>query len=371
MVLRYLWVAGAPKIACYQVIGLRELGYDARLKILAVSPRYRGEYDQILKGVPHDKVRAPNVICGVERALNRIAFGEFREGERALPIYALARSICDKEIARSSALICHDPFSGIAGYIHRRLFNILYVIYVHEVPFGVRKFSLVEKEVLENADMILTVSDKISRVIRKAIKCKNVIPLPPGLPAEVKDLQFLLEKSKSPKKYVLTAARWDIRRRPDWVIEAAKRVKELNFIVLGYWQSQSLLASFLRKAHNLKNVIVLRGTISEEKLKHVLRRAMIVVRLNVQEYGIATIAWEAVHMGVPVIVNSELGVADYINKFKAGVVIPKIDPTLIEHAINEILGDYERYVRNCVKLASSYDVRSQAERLAKILYELY
>jgi len=369
VILRYLWVAGAPKIACYQVMGLRDLGYDAKLKVLAVSPRYRGEYNQLLKRIPYTIVKTPRIICDIECVLNRFIFGEFREGERALPIYALIKSIGN--MRRSQALLCHDPFSGVLGYLHKKLYGTPYIVYVHEMPFGNAPFKFMEKTVLNASDMILTVSDKISKLLKNGyIKGKKVKALPPGLPVEVKNISSLQNKIARTRKYVLTAARWDLFRRPDWIIETAKRLKGLDFIVLGYWQSRSLFIEFLKKTKNLNNIMIFKHTVSEQELKHLVRNALAVVRLNIIGESLAMIAWEAVHAGTPVIVNSDLGVADYINEFRAGIVIPRVEPTLIVDAIKELMSDYKFYVEGCVRLAQYYNVRNHAERLAEILNDI-
>jgi len=357
VILRYLWIAGAPKIAIYQVKGLIELGYDAELLILAVSPRYKGEYNSLLREVPHIYVHVPKLIEKVELVLNNILFGRWRPGERVIPFSSILFST--KFLKRYYVLLCHDPFSGLVGYLAKLLFKRPYMIYLHETPFGFQPFSFIEKRVLMFADGVIAVTGKVAKETSTLIR-REVIPLPPGFPSA-------RHKDFFDKDFVLTVARWDENRRPDWGIEVAERCKHIKFLVLGYWQSESLFEEFAERSKYLKNVS-LSKTISEEKLQELLRVTSVVMRFNPRhESGIATIAWEAVHKGVPVIVNSSLGIAEYIRIFNAGIVVDEINAELIEKALIMIKNNYKHYVENCLRLSEYYSSKNCAQNLAKLI----
>jgi len=359
VILRYLWVAGAPKIAAYQVRGILSQGYSVALLILAVSPRYKGEYNHLIKNVPYLIIRIPKFVERLELILSNFLFGKRRPGERAMPLLPFLLSI--KYVKSFDVLLCHDPFSGLVGLIGKLLFGKPYIVYLHETPFGVTITRPLERTVLKHADVILTGSGKIARDI-EAMGYK-ALSLPPGLPTD--------KREHIPKvNRILTVARWDRDRKPDWVIEVAKKLRHLTFLVLGYWQSKALYEEFIRKAQGLDNLIIYSHTVSENELNELMKTSSVIVRLNIGEHGIAMIAWEAVHRGIPVIVNSDLGVAEYIKAFNAGVVINEIKTSLIIEAIEKIKERYGEFVENCIKLGNQYSIGKQTESLLRVIYTM-
>lgn len=353
VILRYLWIAGAPKIAIYQVKGLIEQNHRAKLIILAVSPRYKGEYDHLLHEVPHTFIQIPKSIEIFELILNNILFGKWRPRERVIPLTSIILTM--RQVVGYDVLICHDPLSGFIGLIAKTFFNIPYIVYLHETPFGKRIFTPIERIVLNRADIVLTVTDKVAKDASRVIR-RKVVALPPGLPINQ-------QKFKLKGDYVLTAARWDATRKPDWLIDVARRNKHKRFLVLGYWQSEELYNEFLTRVHGLNNIILYPHTVEEDVLNKLLKSSLAVIRLNPGEHGIATIVWEAVHKGVPVVVNSDLGVAEYIETFNAGVVVDRLDGETIGKALAKIERDYDVYVKNCIKLANYYSIKNHTKQI--------
>lgn len=357
IILRYLWIAGAPKIAVYQVQGLIKQGYLAELIILAMSPKYRGEYDSLLHKIPYIFVTVPKFIEKIELVLNNKLFGKWRPEERLIPLASILLAV--KHVAKYDILLCHDPFSGFLGLLAKVLLRKPYVVYLHETPFGNKYFIPFERIILRLADAIFAVSEKVVEEINISIRHK--VALPPGLPTERSDKQKV-------EKIILTVARWDRDRRPDWIVKIAKEMENFTFFVSGYWQSKNLYEEFVVKSRNIKNLIVCQKPIKEEELGKLLSLSLVVIRFNPLGEALGMIAWEAVHKGVPVIVNSSLGVARYIKTFNAGIVVVNIDDIKsIKEALIEISKNYQQYAENCLKLGEYYNVENQSKRLAELL----
>lgn len=366
VILRYLWIAGAPKIAAYQVRGLNEMGYKARLFILAVSPKYRGEYDDIINSIPHKFINVHNIFKKIEIVLSKILFSKTRPGERVLPIFTIIPAL--KTIRDYDILLCHDPFSGIIGFLGKILYNKKYIVYIHEKTSDSLFFKLFEEIILKFADYVLAVSDKVAGYAEKHTKIR-VKPLPPGFPVDLK----INERVKAyVDKKALIAARWDINRRPDWMIKIAEETKELKFIITGYWQDKEVLKSFLEKAVKFNNIKIYTSPVAERDFIKMIDRAFVIIRMNVGELGIATLSWEAVHKGVPVIVNSELGSAEYVKNFNCGVVVSSVDNVNeVEKALNIINDNYKNFVKNCLKLSKEYSIYNHAKQIIRIIEDIH
>ena len=362
IILRYLWIAGAPKIAIYQTRGLIKQGCNAELLILAVSPRYRGEYDALLCNVPHKILKVPRILEMLEIKMTNLLFRKLRENERVLPLTTIPLAI--KYARKYDLLLCHDPFSGFVGLLCKIFFKIPYVIYLHEAPIRHYLLRPLEVIVIKNAAIVLTVTHKVAGVVRSILRDKvKVKALPPGFPV-------ILRKQRTRSDYVLAASRWDIYRTPFWIISLAREIRNMKFLVLGYWQSMILYQKIKQQASNYDNIIICKRPVKEELLNKIIDKSLAVIRFHKTEHGIATITWEAVHRGVPVIVNKELGVAPYIRKYGAGVVINKLDHQEVKKALTEIWINYEKYIENCYRLAEAFSMSAHAKKLIEIFRNL-
>jgi len=230
------------------------------------------------------------------------------------------------EIARNEnfdVIHAHDWLTFKAGMAAKNATGKKLVIHVHATEFdrtggnGVNQYVYdVEKQGMENADLIIAVSnftknkivdhygispEKI-RVVHNAVEFEN----------------YTLEKAhklKENNKIVLYLGRLTLQKGPDYFVYAAKKVleKEPNtiFIIAGTGDMERLL---IRKVAEMgiSDKVLFTGFLRGDDIHKAYRMADVYVMPSVSEpFGITPL--ESIMNGTPVIISRQSGVSEVIS----------------------------------------------------------
>ena len=101
--------------------------------------------------------------------------------------------------------------------------------------------------------------------------------------------------------------------------------------------------------------IKIKTNISEDEKRLLVGENKFLVRFGKMEYGLTTAVVESISYGTPVIINSELGTADLVQKYKVGFVLQTADPIAVADILNSFKeGEYNQMLRNINNLKKSW-----------------
>jgi hypothetical protein len=85
---------------------------------------------------------------------------------------------------KADYLVCHDQWAGLGGYLAKKTLGLPYVVFIHEklsdysVPLLGKLATDVEKKVLENAEKVLAVTDKVAKTVEEKHGVRATVNFP-------------------------------------------------------------------------------------------------------------------------------------------------------------------------------------------------
>ena len=255
-----------------------------------------------------------------------------RKGEGTLD-YNLLKSYAASLTRRDADLIvCHDQWAGIAGLRVKKRFGIPFVVLCHERVSGEYRVPVLgkfarstEKTVLENADRVFGITDKVAASIQNTYGI-HAIPNYPGM--DIRSSRGFRERDNA----LLASATWDANRDPALYVRIVQRLPRFKLYVVGRFRTNEQKDRFINfiESKGLSKNIIFADSIEEKQLQDLYGRVKFSLRFGRGEWGLGTSNIEAISHLTPVIVNSELGITDVITWMGGGFVVPEQDPANIK-----------------------------------------
>lgn len=373
ILVRILWASGAQKIAIEEARYLSSAGHDVKLVFLREGSSGKYLIDS-MKGLEWEifSTAKPNPVYSYVTGL----FMPDRGGEGTLD-YDLLKSYAASLSRRDADLIvCHDQWAGIAGLKIKKRLGIPFMVLCHErvsgeyrVPVLGRLARSTEQKVLENADKVFGITDKVAASIKDTYGIE-AIPDYPGMNRQ-SSIAFGERENA-----ILASATWDANRDPSLYARIVQRLPGFKLYVVGRFRTAKQREGFMKFAESeaiSKNVIIL-NAIGEKDLQDLYGRVKFNIRFGKDEWGPGLSNIEAISHLTPIIVNSELGIADVITRMGGGFVVPEHDPAGINpdhvaHLIKEadkeerynVLQDQLRFI------GKEYNWKSHSESLISLV----
>ncbi len=335
ILVRILWSAGTQKFAIEETRALSEMGHDVELIFLRKSES--GDvYSDLLKGLKYRIITAENrspfvwfydFITGI--------FMENRKGEGRVD-YNLIRMFPSIVKDSFDLIICQDQWAGLAGYYTKKKYGTEYEVILHErvndIPWvGGFKRILVrlalnyQKKVLLNAKKVLAVTIKVAESAESFYKKYNlkVVPNLMGL----RELPF--RKYSMKDNTIALVSFWSEIKAPDLYIDLFQKLEGYTILMIGNWTSETYKTSYynkIKEAGVSKKIHFLQNLPETEK-NDLISNSKFYVRFGRGEFGMGMGTLEAIEIGVPVIVNKELGISNYLESYKCGLVVDDTSDT--------------------------------------------
>ena len=223
-----------------------------------------------------------------------------------------------------------------------------------------------EKEELALADIIICPSEFVE---------KSVISLNPSYKSKTRVVPYgvaLSLKKCSPKIYlgnrplkILTVGAVGLRKGSPYILEAAKHfVGKVEFTIVGdYSQLSKDIVS------ELKAYINLVGHVSRDKVSEFYKCADVFLLPSICE-GSATVTYEAMQYGLPLIVTPNTG--SVVRNGEEGIIIEAGNSQCLVDAINILLNSpylVSKYSSKVINRASYASLDSYSKRLSEVLIE--
>jgi glycosyltransferase involved in cell wall biosynthesis len=355
ILVRILWTAGAQKLAIAEARKLIEMGHQVDLVFLRGSAL--GGYGDILQGLSYQVLprRGRSALSPVYEWLTAL-FAPGRGSESTVDldlIRAFPKSI---ESRNPDLVICHDQWAGLAGYLAKRSLGVDYVVYVHEktIPYSVpilgQVADAVEHVVLANARRVLAVTEKVAHTIYSK---HGIRAVPDYIGMDVSSIPSFEAKEAN----LIAVSMWDSGRKPEVYLSVIEAIPEYRLLFVGRWRNPSTRLDFLRRAQDMgvADRVVLMEGVTELELDDAYCRSKFYLRFGFDEFGSGSTV-EAIQHAIPLIVNRDLGTADLIQSYGAGLVMEEIDPLRIRDFVrrSDSIEAYGTIQGNVVRLASSH-----------------
>ncbi len=235
----------------------------------------------------------------------------------------------------------HDWTTFLAGIAAREASGKPLVTHMHITEFdktggeeGDPKIHSIESEGMEEADAVITVSNFVKK------RCVNQYGISSEKIRVVHNaVEFSGEKAeeadhiKREDKLVLFLGRITLQKGPDYFLEAAKKVVDVDpnvkFVMAG---SGDMLPRMIEKSAELgiSRKVIFPGFVSREKGDQLYRTADVFVMPSVSEpFGIVPL--ESLYQGTPAIVSKQSGVSEVLDNCL------KVDFWDVDDTANKIL----------------------------------
>ncbi len=273
---------------------------------------------------------------------------------------ALRTLSCDLSIVRDpidSIVHTHTWYTSFAGFLAKRLYKVPLVVTCHSLePYrpwkeeqlgtGYNLSLFVEKLAIENADIVIAVSEAIREDIiqyynvttDKVVVIHNGIDLDRWMP---KPNDKIRDDYGIRGKYIFFVGRISRQKGIITLIDALKYLKRKDLqIVLrsGAADTEEFKHEVEKKIQNEDNIIWIRGNLEEEELMELYSEAELFVCPSTYEpFGIVNL--EAMACEKAVVASAVGGIKEIVVNEKTGLLIPPSDPEALANAINRLLGD--------------------------------
>ncbi|MEM3489873.1 MAG: glycosyltransferase family 4 protein, partial [Nitrososphaerota archaeon] len=272
-------------------------------------------------------------------------------------------------------IICQDQWAGLAGYYAWKKYGIKYAVVVHErlndfpwVTGWKRIFAILalryQKKVMMNASLVLSLTKKVAETVQdlyrnEGLKCLDDFP---GLEARA----FVPYSMKG--NTISLVSFWNEVKNPFAYIPIFRKIRNFKFLMIGSWTSEEYRDKFLKVIieENLEERVELFENVSEIEKNQIIARSKFFIRFGFGEFGPGYGTIEALENGVPVIINSDLGIADYLRNYGCSLIIEDVsDVDAVELFIkqNDNEMSYEKMQDGIMHFINEYSWKRHVQKL--------
>ena len=252
--------------------------------------------------------------------------------------------------------IIHAHFVWSAGFVGTKLkkgYSVPLVITAHaygvnDLPFRSKKWETKIREVLSNADHVITVSQKNKDYIDKIKVNSQVSVIPNGFRKELfhpKDIYESRIKLNLPvdKKIILTVGSLDEIKGHKYLIDSMKEIvnfrKDVICIIIGEGEIRRKLERRIRQ-NELNEHVILMGLKPHEEIVDWINSCDIFVLPSLSE-GNPTVMFETFACGKPFVGTAVGGVPEYTTSDDYGILVePKNSKSLAIEILRAIDKDW-------------------------------
>ena len=340
IIVRILWPGGVQRIAFAEAEGLTRLGNDVDLIFIRKTNRYTYNAKIPYKVIYDDKVNSRFLAKLLRKITTHY---NPQRGSDATVDLDLIRKI-EHSIKKQYDIIYYfDEFSAFFSKYSKKKFCHKVVVLIHEVAItnGPLLSKIVQNRALKNADLILTNTKENLQLLKDA-GYDNSFEVYPGLNQHAEILGF-----ETRENVAISVTMWDFGRRPEVLIEIAKNLNFGKILLCGDWTDIAYMNKLKKKIieEKVEKKVEITGPISEERLENLYKNAKISIRFGYNEKGPGMGSLESIAWGIPLIINSGIGIKEKIINGKNGVLVDESNSKVVADTIEELFKDQFQWDR--------------------------
>lgn len=368
---------GLPRVMAIEAVALAAHSYDVQICIYdgGIPPYYVEMYTGVdlrllcERGGFHMANLVPNSI-------------RHWLGSSGFDVALLAPKRVSAHLKREApdVVICHEVASSVLALPYLIPSRTPFITVLHDDPFSFLRFSnsdlglpcqllgsipkrLAAHALHRSAEVIATTS----RIAERVREVTN--------PRSLKVLEYGFDPPRRSTPYdarhiVLTVSKWSESRHPKVYLDIAARIPSgVPFVIAGHWDSIEALGKFRHEVEErgLSSRVVIQTDLTDAELAKLYNDAKLFVRFGYSEYGTGEAALEAISYGVPVLVNSNLGIADLVTDGVHGRVLSDENLSAAPEVARAMVLDDEGsrcMSERCQQLAANHTWKAYTEALA-------
>ena len=362
---RILWAGGVQRIAFAEAEQLSSKGHSVDLiflrKVGNLTYNTAIPYTVVYEETIQDRLSAKLL-----QRITRIYAPE--RGKDATVDLDLIRKF-ERRRQDYDVIIYFDQHAAFFAKYGRKKHKGKIVVYIHETSLKGREGLIphfVDKRALKHASAILTHS-KFNQDVLSRFGYKNIYLIYPGTDTHEQNPPF-----EQRDDMALSVTMWDWGRKPEVLLNIAEKMNEGQLVLAGSWTDREYMEDFKRqvKEKNLEKRLIVTGPLEEELLKDYYRHAKVVIRFGYNEAGPGMGSLEGISYGIPLIINSGIGIKEVVEEGKHCFVVDEKEPIQIVEKLNLLFNDsktWERISRNNIALSKELSWENHGLLLESIL----
>lgn len=331
---RILWNGGVQRVSIGETIALRQLG--ASCDLLFLRSTGNAPYE-LPAGTRILTAPGQNHRGGLSRWITRI-FGGHRGELATVDIELIWES---RKLATGyDLLLFNDQYAALSGAYLWLTRGQPYLLTWHEFypkvsrsPWRVLFFPVadaIDAFSLLVAPAIVTTSQKCYNRLERIVPGKTTLARI-GFPEPVRSSLSLWQF----RRRVLALTVWDRGRHPEFYLALASLLPEFQFTLVGVWTDPKHLASMRDAARALPNLQIT-GQVSEAERVSQLRSAGVYTSFGYNESGPGMGGLEAISLGLVVLANRGIGLAELLDDGRNGFIAEPFTPEVAAAKLREI-----------------------------------
>lgn len=331
ILVRVLWPGGPQRIAVKEAELLQRDGFTVNLVFIReTSRKVEG-----MVNVPH------KVVFGIEsnrRLLQKLLLmltRHYNNGRGAdatvdldlIGIYEFTKS-------DTKVVLYFDQFTSLFSILRKLRGPFKKVVFVHETAF--RESSplkkIIERIALVSSDYILT-NSYFNKEVLNSKGYKNVELVYPGIQL-MPNLPSFDEKSN----ICIVVTVFEPWRKPEILIDIAEHLKNTKIVMAGQWadlEYKRKIENEIAK-RNLVNRVQITGIVEESVLHELYQNSKVALRLGYDEHGPGMGSLEAIGFGLPLVVNTGIGITELLKNYGYDLIFEEIIPEEIAQTIDKL-----------------------------------
>lgn len=337
IVVRVLWPGGVQRVAFAEANGLRRLGHDVDLIFIRDTGRVVHEIDIPYKAL-HSSEASNRPLGRIFRAITRRYAPE--RGYDATVDFDLIYSF-ERYRKRYDVVIYLDEFAAMLARYGKWKHHDNFIVHLQEIHTSSLMWSLILYLASKSSSAIITSSNRNVSQIYSSLS-KQAYLIRPGL-----NLVESIAPFNSRSNFALSVTMWDRGRHPEVFIPISRIMKIGKICLAGSWADKEFLEEFKQRviSEDLSDRLFVTGEIPEDQLQKLYQSAKVFVRFGYKENGPGMGSLESIAHGLPLIVNSGIGVAEIVKDDVNGYIVNERESADIANRIETLFTDEETWQR--------------------------
>ena len=331
IIVRILWPGGVQRIALAEAEGLTKLGNSVDLIFIRGTKKYNYSADINYKVLYNNNIN--------KRILGRIfrkitLYYSPQRGEDATIDMDLIYKTEHNLKNRYDIIYYFDEFSAFFQKYNKKKYGNNTAVLIHEVALlnGSKLSKFVQKRAIENSDIVLTNTKENLDLLMK-FGIKNAYEVYPGLV-----LHNDIPDFDSRENIAVSVTMWDFGRKPEILLQIAKKLKYGKIVIAGSWADNKYLEDFKKSVivADLTDKLIITGGIEEIDLVNLYKKAKVSIRFGYDEKGPGMGSLESIAWGIPLIINNGIGIKEIVRNNLNGYIVEENDYEIIANLIDEL-----------------------------------
>ena len=341
IVTRLLWPGGVQRLSLEEARALQRIGYRVNIVFLRETAGGRLLLESAGPLSITLGTSGSNGPLGSLFTLVTMKFSPERGPDARIDLDRVFRF----ELRRrnSDFVLYTDQYGSLFSWLGRFLHRNKTIVWIQETfsahPSLVRR--VIERISLAKADLILTSTER-NRQVLEASGYLGVKTLRFGARGGCDAPPFDRRENVA-----ISVTVWDKGRHPEFYLEVAQHLTDGRIDLIGNWARQDDLDAFKRaiQERKLGDRLRVAGRVTEAELESHYRKAKVFMRVGYNEKGPGLGCLEAMGLGLPLIVNADLGIVEVVRDEVNGFVFERLDPQQIAGAISRLFAERELWDR--------------------------